>query len=65
MASNIDFDQKLLKEAMKLGDFKTKKEAINYILEEFVKLKKQVAIVNLFGSVKYDKDYDYKAARNR
>ncbi|CAK0769997.1 VapB protein of antitoxin of type II toxin-antitoxin system [Gammaproteobacteria bacterium] len=52
--------QELVNEALKLGNFKTKKEAINTALREFVKQRKQLEIIELFGKFEPDQDYDYK-----
>ena len=41
MATNLAIDEKLLKEALKLGKFKTKRETVNEVLREFVKHKKR------------------------
>ncbi len=65
MHTNIDIDQDLLKEAMDLGHHRTKKEAVNDALAEFVRVRKQQKIIELFGTVEYDPDYDYKAERRR
>jgi len=36
MPTNLKLDDKLIAEAVKLGHFKTKQEAVNSALEEFV-----------------------------
>ena len=63
MASNIAFDSALLEEAVRIGHHKTKKEAINSALKEYVMRHRQLDLVNFFGKVDFDSDYDYKAAR--
>ena len=65
MHTNIDIDQDLLKEALELGHSKTKKAVVNQALAEFVRARKQRSIIELFGTVDYDPDYDYKAERRR
>ena len=65
MASNIAFDLFLLEEAVKMGHHKTKKEAINAALKEYVMRHKQLNLIKFFGKVKFDPQYDYKAARKR
>ena len=65
MHTNIDIDETLLKEALELGHCKTKKEAVNEALAQFVRSRKQQKIIELFGTVEYDPDYDYKAERRR
>jgi len=65
MASNIAYDHELLEEAMELGHFKTKKEALNTALKEFVLHRKQLEILNLFGKVNFDPGYDHKKGRQK
>jgi len=63
MATNLALDDKLLKLALKVGGFKTKKETVNAALKEFVERHKQPEIIELFGTIPFDDDYDYKAGR--
>lgn len=63
MATNLDLDPKLIDEAVKLGGYKTKKEAVTAALEEFVRRRSQSKIIELFGTIDFDPEYDYKAAR--
>lgn len=63
MNTNIDIDKQLIEEAVSLGEHKTKKAAVNEALEEYVRTRKQQKILELFGTVEYYPDYDYKALR--
>jgi len=63
MATNLALDDKLILQAQKAGHHKTKKEAVTAALKEYIAHKKQLEILNLFGKVHLDKDYDYKKAR--
>jgi Arc/MetJ family transcription regulator len=65
MATNLSIDTKLLEEALKAGGLKTKKDTVNLALEEFIKRRKTADILNLFGQVEYDEDYDYKKGRQQ
>ena len=65
MATNIEIDEKLITEAMKISGQKTKRAVVNQALEEYVRHHRQLGIVELFGQIDYDPDYDYKAARKR
>jgi Arc/MetJ family transcription regulator len=65
MATNLSIDAKLLDDALKVGGLKTKKDTVNLALEEFIKRRKAADILTLFGSIEYDRDYDYKKARFR
>ncbi len=65
MATNLALDDRLIEEARKIGEHKTKKEAVTAALEEYVRRRKQQRVIELFGKIDYDPAYDYKAARWR
>jgi len=65
MATNLNIDKNLLETAKKLGNFKTKRETVNKALEEYIKRQKVGEVIGLFGTVIYEKDYDYKKQRER
>jgi Arc/MetJ family transcription regulator len=63
MPTNLAIDDRLIKEAQTVGQHKTKKAAVSEALEEYVQKRKQVEILDLFGKINYDHDYDYKKQR--
>lgn len=65
MASNLAIDDKLLHEALEISGLKTKKDTVNLALREFVDRHKQLEILNIFGKMDPDPDYDYKKGRSR
>jgi hypothetical protein len=65
MATNLNIDQTLLEEVLRLSGRKTKREAVNEALAEYIQRRKQKDILEIFGKVDYDPDYDYKAERKR
>ncbi|MBN1765894.1 MAG: type II toxin-antitoxin system VapB family antitoxin [Sedimentisphaerales bacterium] len=65
MATNLALDDKLIVQAQKIGKHKTKKEAVTAALKEYIAQKKQQAIIDLFGTIDFDKKYNYKKARKR
>jgi hypothetical protein len=65
MATNLAIDNELLNEALKISGLKTKKDTVNLALKEFVSRHKQLEIINLFGKMDPDPDYDYKKGRTR
>jgi len=65
MATNIDIDNDLLHEALALGKCKTKKAVVNQALDEFVRSRKQRQVLDLFGKIEFDPEYDYKTERRR
>ena len=65
MATNLALDDDLIVKAVKLGSHKSKREAVTAALEAYVKAKRRLGILELFGNVEYDPAYNYKAARRR
>jgi Arc/MetJ family transcription regulator len=65
MATNLAIDPKLLQKALEVGGFKTKKETVNLALQEFINRHKQIEILELFGKMDPDPNYDYKKGRAR
>lgn len=65
MPTNLAIDDQLLASAQKISGIKTKKETVNQALREFIQRRKQQGILDLFGTVEYDRDYDHKKLRNR
>ena len=65
MATNLGIDPDLLEEARKASKLKTKKETVNEALREFIQRRKQAEILNLFGTVDLDPNYDHKKGRKR
>jgi hypothetical protein len=65
MATNLNLDDGLVEEARKMGKHKTKLAAVTAALEEYIRYQKQLGIRDLFGTIEYEEDYDYKALRSR
>jgi Arc/MetJ family transcription regulator len=65
MATNLALDDALVEEARKLGGHRTKREAVNEALAEYVARRKQRGILELFGKLEPDPSYDYKKDRRR
>jgi len=63
MATNIELNGILLSKAMRLGGMKTKKDAVNEALAEYVRRREQLKITELFGQIDYDETFDYKKQR--
>jgi len=63
--TNLALDDKLIEEARSVGGHKTKKEAVTVALQEYIARRKQLGLLELFGTIEYDPEYDYKAARKR
>jgi len=65
MATNLAIDQELLNKALMVSGLKTKRDTVNLALKEFVNHRKQLEIIDIFGSMEPDSDYDYKKGRSR
>ena len=65
MATNLALDDRLLQEALKIGGKATKRETVTEALQEYISRRKQVGILDLFGSVDYERTYHYKTQRRR
>ena len=63
MATNLDLDVTLVEEAKSLGGHRTKKEAVNEALREYISRRKRRHLLDLFGKLDWDPEYDYKALR--
>jgi len=65
MPTNLNLDDALLNEAVKLSGKRTKRDAVNAALAEFVSRRKQRRILDLFGELEWDPGFDYKKQRDR
>lgn len=65
MATNLAIDDKLLREAVRIGGLPTKKATVNEALREYIQRRKQIEILELFGKIDLDPKYDYKNERRR
>lgn len=63
MSTNLNIDDDLLAEALRLGGKKSKRETVNEALLEYVRRRKQQEILALFGKVDFDPKYDHKKGR--
>jgi len=63
MATNLAIDPELLQRAFELGGQRTKKATVTTALEEYIARRAQAGIVEHFGSLDWDDEYDYKADR--
>jgi Arc/MetJ family transcription regulator len=63
MSTNLAIDDQLIQAAQKLGQHRTKKEAVNAALDEYVRRRRQQDVLTLFGRVEYKESYNYKKER--
>jgi len=65
MPTNLDIDPRLLERAVKLSGERTKTAAVTRALREYVARHEQKRLVELFGALDWDPEYNYKEERSR
>ncbi len=65
MATNLEIDNGLIQEALKLGKHRTKRGVVEEALQEYVQRRKQLKVLELFGFIEYEDSYDYKQQRHQ
>lgn len=65
MRTNIVLDDRLVKEAMRLSNMRTKREAVDLALREYVARSRQRDILALLDEELLAPDYDVRAVRRR
>ena len=63
MPTNLKLDDKLIEATVTLGNFKSKQEAVNTALAEFVHRRQRQRILDLVGKIAFDPKWDYKKMR--
>lgn len=65
MATNLAIDPELLDRALLVGGEGTKKATVTTALKEYIARREQAGVLELFGTVEWDPEHDYKAGRSR
>lgn len=65
MATNLALDDKLIEQARRIGNHKTKKEAVTAALREYVRSRGRLEILKFAGKVDFWPGYDHKELRRR
>ena len=63
MATNLAIDDRLIDEAKIIGKHRTKKGVVTEALQEYIQRRRQSEILDIFNTIDYEKDYDYKKQR--
>jgi Arc/MetJ family transcription regulator len=65
MATNMSIDPELLDRAVALSGERTKKAVVTKALQEFVARRQQRRLLELFGKLEWNDDFDCKSERSR
>jgi len=65
VTTNLALDDQLIEDARRIGQHKTKREAVTAALEAYIRHHKQLDVLDLFDQIDYDPEYDYKALRRK
>lgn len=65
MTLDVKVDDELLEEARNVGSHADNATVVAAALREYIARRRQQHIVELFGQIEYDAEYDYKAQRQR
>lgn len=65
MPSNVPIDPKLLERALAVSGERSVEAVVSRALQEFIARHEQGRLVDLFGTLEWDPDYDYKSERQR
>ncbi len=63
MATNLALDDSLVEEARRIGRHRSKREAVNEALAEYIARRKRRRLLDLFGKLEPLEGYDHKAER--
>lgn len=63
--NNLQIDETLLQEALALSNYKSSNAVVEAALHEYIQRRKQLKVMELFGTIDYDSDYNYKQQRQR
>jgi hypothetical protein len=65
VATPLNINQALLQEALALDDQQTIDAVVETALREYIQRRKRLKVLDLFGTIDYDEDYDYKQQRQQ
>ena len=65
MPTNLAIDDQLVDRVRTISGYKTKREAVNEALREYIERRERLELRKLFGKVEYDPAYEYKKERRR
>ncbi|NES21288.1 MAG: type II toxin-antitoxin system VapB family antitoxin [Symploca sp. SIO3E6] len=63
MATTLQIDETLLQEALSVSNHPTTTDLIEAALREYIQRRRQLKVLELFGTIDYEEDYNYKQQR--
>lgn len=60
MDTNIEIVNNLIQEALELGGHISRRAVIEEALKEYVQRRKQLKVLELFGTIEYEDNYDHQ-----
>jgi hypothetical protein len=60
MVTPLQIDQTLLQEGLALSNHPTATALIEAALREYIQRRKQLKVLELFGTIDYEEEYNYK-----
>jgi hypothetical protein len=65
VVTQLNINDTLLQEALALNDQTTVDVLVETALREYIQRRKRLKVLDLFGNIDYDPDYDYKQQRQQ
>jgi hypothetical protein len=65
VATSLNINDALLQEALALNDQTTVDALVETALREYIQRRKRLKVLDLFDTIDYDPDYDYKQQRQQ
>jgi len=65
MVTPIQIDENLLQEALALSNHPTATALVEEALREYIQRRQQLKVLELFGTIDYEENYNYKQQRQR
>ncbi|AUT02651.1 DUF2191 domain-containing protein [Nostoc sp. CENA543] len=65
MTVNLQINEALIQEALALSNQQNERDVVEQALREYVQRRQQMKILDLFGTIDYDDDYNYKQQRQK
>lgn len=65
MTTSLNINEALLKEALALDNQVNIDSLVETALREYIQRRKRLKVLDLFGTIEYDADYNYKQQRHQ